>query len=254
MSIRINKLNDRLYSGLRDEKPHRRKKYSFILFKFIDKCLRMNGYPLGLSVSRYLIIKFFLTVIFAVPPLIANARLHFIFIFAAIGFFAIDILLVIDAADNRKRIESDMPNLINNLYMQLEAGIPFKDCLEILHQSVIYSKVLKDALKELQIRFIMKEHNIVLVCDEIEKDFNNVSFSILLMAFRQYTDSGKMKNILHRQNELHMKKEEELIYRESKQILSLAVISTVLIAINCVLMLVWPMFSLMNDKMNELLK
>ena len=221
---------------------------------FIDEKLKNNGRPFGLTAVKYILFKFIFSLIAIVPLLLIHGKVIIILIFFICGFFILDLVLVIDSRDNKKRIELDMPNIINNLFMQLEANVPFVDCLNTLHMSAENSKLLKEGLKEFNIRFTMNDFDIDAACNDLEKSFSNVTLSTLLMAFRQYKDSGKMKDILKRQYELHLKKEEEAIENSSNSIIKTAAVSTVLIAINCVLMIVYPMYISMNENMYSILK
>jgi Flp pilus assembly protein TadB len=221
---------------------------------FIDDKLKNNGRPFGLTAVKYILFKFIFSLIAIVPLLLIHGKVIIILIFFICGFFILDLVLVIDSRDNKKRIELDMPNIINNLFMQLEANVPFVDCLNTLHMSAENSKLLKEGLKEFNIRFTMNDFDIDAACNDLEKSFSNVTLSTLLMAFRQYKDSGKMKDILKRQYELHLKKEEEAIENSSNSIIKTAAVSTVLIAINCVLMIVYPMYISMNENMYSILK
>jgi len=254
LSVGFRLHNAKYRSQLNWVKPVLKVKYKSALLLLIDEKLKRNGRPMGLTAKKYVSYKISLILLIATSTRFTSIKIPVIVMFGLAAFFLVDLLLIIDSRDNKIRIDEDMPIILNNLYMQLEAKVPFVECISTLHMSAENSKLLKAGLKEFSIRFAMNDFDIDAACNELEKKFSNVSLSILLMAFRQYKDSGKMKEILKRQYELHLKKEEEMLEASSNSILKMAAVSTILIGINCILMIVYPMYVSMTENMYNVMK
>ena len=166
------------------------KKFNFLKSK--DEFLSKQGYPLNLNIISYYGVKIFLSLLFFAAACVNYKSSIISIIFFIIGYFLIDLYILLNKKNRDKEICTDLLNVLNSISLQLAANITLKDSLKKQFE-ICKNKDFKRALLEFSNKYELSELNAEKPLMELKNKFDILELNMFCNALIEY---NKVENII----------------------------------------------------------
>jgi Flp pilus assembly protein TadB len=216
-----------------------------------DVYLKGEGYPLKLNGLSYYVSKTMLTIFFVIYGYFLSGMSPLLLGFAAAGFYIIDIILILYKKDREQRLLTDLVSIIDATSLQLSAGVPLNRAIKGIWKYAQKCKDLKEELAKLATRYELSQMDINYATEQFSQHFNLLEVKMFALALRQYDTTNKIEEML---DGLRRVIEQKYMHRleistKSKKVLMIC--GVVLIMVNTVALIFYPVFTDINQKINR---
>lgn len=168
-------------------------KINFIKTKEIF--LSKQGYPLKLDSIRYYFIKIMLASLFFLAGCINYNSIFYAIILALMGFFVIDIYILLHQKNRNSEVCNDLYNVTNSICLQLSAHVSLKDSLKTQYENC-KNKDFRKAMIEFSTCYELSELNIDLAIHNLKQKFEILELDMFCNALSEYNRSGNVIEVL----------------------------------------------------------
>ena len=168
-------------------------KINFIKTKEIF--LSKQGYPLKLDSIRYYSLKIILASLFFLAGCINYNSIFYAIILALMGFFVIDIYILLHQKNRNSEVCNDLYNVTNSICLQLSAHVSLKDSLKTQYENC-KNKDFRKAMIEFSTCYELSELNIDLAIQNLKQKFEILELDMFCNALSEYNRSGNVIEIL----------------------------------------------------------
>ena len=166
------------------------KKFNFLKNK--NEFLSRQGYPLKLNAISYYIIKILVSFIFVIATSINYNSMLISIIFFVIGYYLIDIYILINKKSRDTEICTDLLNVSNSISLQLSANITLKDSLKKQFE-ICKNKDFRKAMLEFTTKYELSELNVGTAIKELQNKFEILELNMFCNTLMEY---NKVENII----------------------------------------------------------
>lgn len=168
-------------------------KINFIKTKEIF--LSKQGYPLKLDSIRYYFIKIMLASLFFLAGCINYNSYFYAIILALMGFFIIDLYILLHQKNRNSEVCNDLYNVTNSICLQLSAHVSLKDSLKTQYENC-KNKDFKKAMIEFSTCYELSELNIDLAIYNLKQKFEILELDMFCNVLSEYNRSGNIIEVL----------------------------------------------------------
>ncbi len=218
-------------------------------FNNIEKKLFDLGNPYGLNVKKYIFIKYFLSIflflyiIFKYNNLLSALFVLFLFILLP------NILIRLYKKEENTKIISEISNIVQSLILSLSAGLSLYNALKISINSIKYPRLKKEYTKFVD-NYMLYNFNINKSTQEFSSKFDSYEFNMFLSILIQSQNQNSIIEILENFNSnLELSYFKYLKLNATKKMLMI-VLSTIIILVNTILIVMYPMVSQIGENLN----
>ena len=206
----------------------------------IENELNNLGNPYGIDIKKYIIIKYFLSVVLSVIMYI-NSKNIFVSVFMFVSFFMLPNLIIKLFKKNESVIVvEDISNIVQNIVLSLSANMTLYDSLKNSINSINYKR-LKVEYSQFVQNYLMYNFNIYKAISIFENKFNSILFDSFLSLLAQGEKEGNLIEILETYSDsLVMEYMKTLKYKESKRMLGIVFV-TIVILLNSFVIVMYPL-------------
>lgn len=167
-------------------------------YERIEKYLKKFGNPLGLTPAGYILGKILISVILLLSFIVSKAYVAGI-IAGIIGYYVLDITLVIKDKKDMKVIKFELKNVYDSLNMQMAAGVFIGKALTECYL-IASNKRFKKRLAVLSAEINITQ-NIDNALTNFSKNFNSEEIKNFVLTIRQSLQTGQSKQQLEDMSE-----------------------------------------------------
>lgn len=215
------------------------KKSNFLNSK--DKLLSKQGYPLNLNAVTYYITKILLASIFFLSASFNYNSVLLSIIFPIIGYFLIDIYILINKKTRESAICEDLLNVTNSISLQLSANIPLKDSLKKQFE-ICKNKDFKKAMLEFSTNYELSELSIEKSLKILQDKFDITEINMFCNALSEYNKVGDITEVLENLTEILKTKYIEKLKETTKKKIVYITLGVIIALCNIVLIIFYPLF------------
>lgn len=225
------------------------KKFNFLKSK--DEFLSKQGYPLNLNIISYYGVKIFLSLLFFAAACVNYKSSIISIIFFIIGYFLIDLYILLNKKNRDKEICTDLLNVSNSISLQLAANITLKDSLKKQFE-ICKNKDFKRALLEFSNKYELSELNAEKPLMELKNKFDILELNMFCNALIEYNKVENIIEILENLSEILKVKYIEKL-REATRTKIVYITSGVILALgNIILLVFYPLFISIGQGFNTI--
>lgn len=226
-------------------------KYSILnkYFNNIENKLFNLGKPYGLSLKKYIFIKYFLsTFLFLYIVFKYNNIIPALFILCLFILLP-NILIELYKKEESTKIISEISNIVQSLILSLSAGLSLYNSLKISINSIKYPRLKKEYIKFID-NYLLYNFNINKSSKEFSYKFNSYEFNMFLSILIQSQNQNNIVEALDNFNSnLELSYFKYLKLNSAKKTLMI-VFSTIIILANTILITIYPMINQIGENLN----
>lgn len=224
-------------------------KFNFLKTK--DKFLSRQGYPLNLNIITYYATKLILSAIFVISASINYKSSVIAIIFLFIGYFLIDLYILINKKIRDAEICTDLLNVSNSISLQLSANITLKDSLKKQFE-ICKNKDFRRAMLEFSTKYELSELNAEKPLEELKNKFDILELNMFCNALMEYNKVENIIEILENLSEV-LKVKYMARLREATRTKILYITFGVILALgNIILLTFYPLFISLGQGFNTI--
>ena len=224
-------------------------KINFIKTK--DVFLSKQGYPLGLNVFKYFVLKVILALLFFIAAL-CNYKSSFIaIILAGIGYFFIDLYILVNKKSRDAEICNDLYNVTNSICLQLSSNVLLKDTLKRQYDNC-KNKDFKKAMVTFSTRYELSELNINDAINELNNSFDILELTLFCNALSEYNKTDNIAEILDNLSFSLKEKQMDRLRANTRTKVLYITFGVVIALVNIVLLIFYPLFISIGNGFNNI--
>ncbi len=220
-------------------------------FKHKDEFLSKQGYPLKLNIFKYYIVKIGLAVLFMIAAYINYSSIYITIIFLLIGYFLIDVYILINKKSRDNEICTDLLNVINSISLQLSAHITLKDSLKKQFE-ICQNKDFKKAMLAFSTKYELSELSIDNAIQELKSKFDILEINMFCNALKEYNKVENIKEILDNLSETLKKKYIDKLKEATRTKIIYITCGVILALGNIILIIFYPLFISIGQGFNTI--
>ena len=214
-------------------------KINFIKTKEIF--LSKQGYPLKLDSIRYYFLKLILSILFFIAACINYKSIVMAILLAILGFFVIDIYLLLHKRSRDSEICGDILNIANSVCLQLSSHISLKDSLKMQYDNC-KNKDFKKAMIEFSTCYELSELNIDLAIHKLNHKFEILELDMFCNALSEYHRNGNIIDILENLTDGLAEKQMDKLKEITREKVIYITVGVILALTNIILLVFYPLF------------
>lgn len=222
-------------------------------FKHKDKFLSKQGYPLNLNIFTYYIVKLVLALFFMLSAKINYGNQVLTIIFSIIGYFLIDLYILINKKTRDAEICTDLLNVINSISLQLSAHITLKDSLKRQFE-ICKNKDFKKAMLAFSTKYELSELSVEKAIQELKEKFAITEINMFCNALKEYNKVENIKEVLDNLSEMLRKKHIEKLKQTTREKVLYITCGVIVALGNIVLIIFYPMFISIGQGFNTIFR
>lgn len=226
-------------------------KFNFLKTKEIF--LSKQGNPFKLNSFKYYIFKICLATIMFLGGLVNYDSIFYAVFFASIGYFVIDIFILIMKKKRDIEICNDILNVTDSINLQLSAHMLMKDVLKKQHENC-KNKDFKKAMIIFSARYELSELNINAAIDDLENKFDILELKMFCNALKEYNKMGSINEILENLSETLKEKKVEILRANTKEKVLYITFGVIVALTNIILLTMYPLFVSVGQGFNNIFK
>lgn len=215
------------------------KKFNFLSSK--DKFLSKQGYPLNLNVITYYVVKIILASIFFTSAVLNYDSKLILIIFPILGYFLIDIYILINKKNRENAICEDLLNVTNSISLQLSANISLKNSLK-KQFAICKNKDFKKAMLEFSTNYELSELSIEKSLKILQDKFDITEITMFCNALEEYNKVGDITEVLENLTEILKTKYIEKLKETTRKKIIYMTLGVIIALCNIVLIIFYPLF------------
>lgn len=224
-------------------------KFNFLKSK--DEFLSKQGYPLNLNIISYYATKVILSAIFVISASINYNSLIIAIIFFLIGYFLIDLFIILNKKTRDAEICTDLLNVSNSISLQLSANIMLKDSLKKQFE-ICKNKDFRRAMLEFSTKYELSELNTEKPLQDLKNKFDILELNMFCNALMEYNKVENIIEVLENLSEILKVKYIERL-REATRTKILYITCGVVLALgNIILLIFYPLFISLGQGFNTI--
>ena len=224
-------------------------KFNFLKSK--DKFLSKQGYPLNLNAISYYFVKILLSIIFSVSASINYNSLLVSIIFFLIGYFLVDIYIILNKKSRDTEICTDLLNVSNSISLQLSANITLKDSLKKQFE-ICKNKDFRKAMLEFATKYELSELNIEKSIKELQNKFDILEVNMFCNALMEYNKTGSIVEVLENLSEVLKDKYINKLKEDTRTKIVYITCGVILALGNIILIIFYPLFMSLGQGFNTI--
>lgn len=210
------------------------------LYNIKDVLSRLD-YPYKLTLKKYLIIKYILSIICLYISIINNNSIFLSLIILCLVFYIPNLLIAMFKKNEKILVISEMRNITNAIIISLSASLSLEEAIKS-SINVINNKRLKEAYDQFIRYYRISGYNIRKSIDILKTKFNYYEMELFVSTLINSEKEGNISQGLEKYNIiLDISYSKYLIKENSKRLLYLT-LGTVVSLINIIIIVMYPMF------------
>lgn len=226
---------------------------NFNFLKTKELFLSKQGNPLNLNSFKYYIFKIIIATIMFFGGLLNYGSIFYSIIFSLIGYFLIDIFILILKKKRDVEICNDILNVTDSINVQLSAHVAMKDVLKKQYENC-KNKDFKKAMIIFSVRYELSELNINEAIDDLEKKFDVLELKMFCNALKEYNKMGSINEILESLSETLRERRIEILKSNTKEKVIYITFGVVVALTNIILLTMYPLFVSVGQGFNSIFK
>ena len=223
------------------------------LIRTKDDFLSKQGYPFNLNVISYFVFKLFLAMLFFIAGIVNYHSIVIAVVFAAIGYFLIDVFILSRRKSRDSEICTDLMNVTSSICLQLSAQVSLKNSLKKQYENC-KNKDFKKALLEFSTKYELSELNITEATKALEDKFDLLEVRMFCRALETYNETTQIEEVLDNLGQTLKKKNVEKI-RQNTMTKIIYITFGVIVALgNIILITFYPLFVGIGQGFNSVFK
>lgn len=226
-------------------------KFNFIKTK--ESFLSKQGNPFNLNSFKYYILKICLAAIMFFGGLVNYDSIFYAMVYAIIGYFVIDVFILIIKKKRDTEICNDILNVTDSINLQLSAHVLMKDVLKKQHENC-KNKDFKKAMIIFSARYELSELNINEAIDDLESKFDILELKMFCNALKEYNKMGSINEILENLSETLKEKKVEILRANTKEKVLYITFGVIVALTNIILLTMYPLFVSVGQGFSNIFK
>ncbi|MDD4375209.1 MAG: hypothetical protein PHR25_00270 [Clostridia bacterium] len=219
----------------------------------IEKKIKTSGHPYGITLKRYLFVKYILSIILFLLSIINNNNLPTSISIFIIVFYFPNILIYIKRNQERTEIVKEFRNVTDAMIVLLTAEMPFKNALRQA-RNVIELKRLKLEYTIFYNNYEMYNYNIKKATNQLNSAFDYYEVKLFLSTLLNSEREGNVIENLEKYNTVLDVSYSRYLNKQMGKKLIYLTLGTVLSLINILLMVMYPIFIEMAQNLQTIFK
>lgn len=215
--------------------------------------LSKQGYPLRLDSIRYYLFKLLLSTLFFVASYKNYDSIIFSIILSLIGYFFIDVYIMVNKRSRDAEICNDLYNVVNSICIQLSAHVSMKDSLKKQFENC-KNNDLKRALIEFSTTYELSELNIDKAIKVLENKFDILEINMFCNALSEYNNTGNVIEVLENLAESLGEKQVVKMKDDTRTKVIYITMGVLLALTNIILLVFYPLFISVSQNFNNIFK
>lgn len=226
-------------------------KFNFIKTK--ETFLSKQGNPFNLNSIKYYVVKILLATVMFVGGFVNYESLFYALLFACVGYFVIDVFILIMKKKRDTEICNDILNVTDSINLQLSAHMLMKDAIKKQHENC-KNKDFKKAMILFSARYELSELNIDDAIDELQDKFDILELKLFCNSLREYNKLGSINEILGNLSETLKDKRIEIMKTNTKEKILYITFGVIVALVNIILLTMYPLFISIGQGFNNIFK
>lgn len=226
-------------------------KINFIKTK--DDFLSKQGYPLNLNIISYYSLKIVIAIIFFVAGIINYNSSLIAVVFLLVGYFLIDVYIIIRKKSRDGEICSDLMRVTNSMCLQLSADVSLKNTLKKQYENC-NNKDFKKAFLEFTTKYELSELNIVESTKVLVEKFDILEVRMFCKALEAYNETTKIEEVLENLSYMLRKKNAERMRQNTFTKIIYITFGVIIALGNIILLTFYPLFVNIGQGFNSVFK
>lgn len=236
---------------LSNEKSFKKLLIKFNFLKAKDEFLSKQGYPLKLNIITYYLSKMILACIFMFAASVNYSSVFIKVVFLFIGYFLIDIYILLNKKSRDNEICTDLLNVVNSISLQLSAHITLKDSLKKQFE-ICKNNDFKKAMLALSTKYELSELSVEKAIQELKSNFDILEVNMFCNSLKEYNKVENIKEILDNLSEILKKRYIDRL-KEATRTKILYITCGVILALgNIILIIFYPLFVSIGQGFNTI--
>lgn len=219
-------------------------KHFFSKFNFIktkDDFLSKQGYPLNLNVISYYAMKIMLATVFFVASLVNYRSIIVEALFFCIGYFLIDVYIILRRKERDGEICDDLLRVINSINLQVSSGVSLKQAFKKQYENC-KNRDLKKAMIEFSTRYELSELNIIEASKKLSDSFDILELKMFCNVLETYNEKTQIEEELENLTEMLNVRKIEKIKRNTLSRIVYITFGVITALANIILITFYPLF------------
>ena len=218
-----------------------------------DLFLLKQGYPLRLDSLRYYTLKITLSLIFFVAGVKNYDSNVTAIILALIGWFFIDVYILVNKKSRDSEICNDLYNVTNSICLQLSSHVSLKDSIKYQFQNC-KNRDFQKAMIEFSACYELTELNIDKAINVLNSKFDILEINMFCNALAEYNKTGDVVEILENLASNLGEKQIDVIKDQTRTKIIYITIGVIIALINIILLIFYPLFISLGQGFDNLFK
>lgn len=222
-------------------------------FKHKDEFLSKQGYPLNLNIFTYYVFKIILLLFFMLSASINYGEKIIVVVFSIIGYFLIDIYILINKKTRDAEICTDLLNVVNSISLQLSAHITLKESLKKQFE-ICENKDFKRAMLAFSTKYELSELSVEKAIQELKSKFELTEINMFCNALKEYNKVENIKEVLENLSEMLRKKYIDKLKQTTRTKILYITCGVVVALGNIILIIFYPLFISIGQGFNTIFR
>lgn len=226
-------------------------KINFIKTK--ENFLFLQGYPLKLNGISYYFVKIIMLLLFGLAGLINYNSYLLMIILGLIGFYFLDLYILINKKSRDNEICSDLLTITNSICLQLSSYVPLKEALKNQHENC-KNKDFKKAIMIFATKYELSELNINEALNDLNSRFDILEIDMFCNTIKQYNKVGNIIELLENLSSVLKTKYMDKLKEKTKSKVIYITFGVIIALTNMILITFYPLFISIGNSFNEIFK
>lgn len=213
----------------------------FNFLKAKDNFLSKQGYPLHLNVISYYFAKILLGMFLFLAASVNYGSFVMAVIFALLGYFVIDIYIILNKKTRDNEICVDLLNVVDSMSLQLSAEVTLKDSLKKQFENC-KNKDFRKAILEFATQYELSELNINESLNELKEKFDILELNMFCNSLGQFNKVGNIIEILDNLSEMLKVKYLEKLKNATRTKVLYITFGVIIALGNMIMLTLYPLF------------
>lgn len=206
------------------------------------------GYPYKLTTKKYILLKYFLSIIIVFIAVLNYRSLKIPLIIFLISFFTPDYLIYSYTKNEKNILINEIKNLTNSLVLSLSAYSSLEYGLNIAKAILTHDRFIQEFDKFIY-EYKMYGYNIKRAASNLERKFNSYELSLFLSTLVQGDGEGNLLEDLQKFSETLDLNYFKYLKKKSAERLMYVTLGTIISLVNIVLVVMYPIFKQVVDNL-----
>lgn len=222
-------------------------------FNSIDKKLSNLSYPYGLSLKKYLIIKYIFSSFLFMYTFIRDRNVFNSLTIFLFFYFLPNILIIVYKKAENIKIINEISNIVQSQILSLSANMPFYESLKISLKSIHYKRFIIEYQKFID-NYEMYNFNILRAIEDFKRKFDSYEFNMFLTVLLECEREGNaLENLEAFDKTLDLAYFKYLKLKSTNRIIFISV-ATVISLINVFLIVMYPIAIQISQNITDIFK